>query len=61
MRQARTWMMACMQDEDVDMDCVAQFQAMQQCMAKHPDAFAEFADFQQSGDAERLAQEAKAG
>ena len=41
----------------MDMDCLAPFQDMQQCMTKHPDAFAEFATFQQSGMADRLAQQ----
>ena len=48
-----------MQGEDVDIDCVSQFQALQQCMATHPDAFAEFANFQHSGEAERLAEATK--
>ena len=43
----------------MDIDCVSQFQALQECMAKHPDAFAEFANFQQSGEAERLAETTK--
>jgi len=32
------------------------FEELQQCMTKHPEAFAEFATFHKSGDAGRLAE-----
>ena len=47
-----------MQDDNVDMDCLGQFEAMQQCMVQHPQAFAEFKDFQASGEADRMARDA---
>ena len=50
-----------MQDDDVDMDCLGQFEAMQQCMVQHPEAFAEFANFQASGEADRMTRAAAGG
>ncbi|EIE23355.1 hypothetical protein COCSUDRAFT_62894 [Coccomyxa subellipsoidea C-169] len=45
-------------DDEVDMDCLGQFEAMQQCMVQHPQAFAEFKHFQTSGEADRMARDA---
>jgi hypothetical protein len=47
-----------MQDEDRDMDCMQQFEAMRECMVQNPEAFMEFAHFQQSGEGDGMAQNA---
>ena len=44
-----------LQEGSLDADCMAKFQELQQCMTKHPEAFAEFASFQKGGEAARLA------
>ena len=48
------------QDDGEDMDCMQQFEAMRECMVKNPEAFMEFAYFQQSREADRLARDAAA-
>jgi hypothetical protein len=65
-RNAHTHTLACpavhqqilwrmLQDGSLDADCMKRFEELQQCMTVHPEAFAEFANFQQGGTASRLA------
>lgn len=48
-----------LQEGSLDPECMKKFQELQQCMTTHPEAFAEFSDFQKGGDAARLADSVK--